>query len=261
MSLTFENRKKTILGQLSAEEKVQVHTLAAQLQVSHETIRRDLDRLEKEGLLKKVYGGAVLARMESFEAPFALRAQSNAAAKAAIAKQAASLVEYGDTIVIDSGTTTLEIVRYLQDRTDVTLLTHSAPMLQLALNLFKGRLIFIGGEVDLHTQSAAGSAAESFLAQFKVHKAFISVGGISLADGVTDYDLNEARMSRQMMKRSVESIVLADHSKLGKTTFASIAPLHEVSMLITDNGCTEEWKEQLKTAGVELLIAEQGDEP
>ncbi len=256
MSLTFEERKKTILGRLMQDEKVQVHALAEQLNVSPETIRRDLDRLEKEGLLKKVYGGAVKTRMDSWEPPFIQREQMNNRAKTSIGKLAASLIKEGETIMIDNGTTTMEIVRYLQHRPDVTVVTHSVPVLLLAMEQFKGRIIFAGGAVNVSQQSVGGSLTEAMLQQFKVHKAFISVGGISLVEGITDYDLNEASVSRKMIERAEESIILADHSKFGKTTFARIAALQDISMIITDKGCQADWIHQLKERGIEILIAD-----
>ncbi|NEN82318.1 DeoR/GlpR family DNA-binding transcription regulator [Paenibacillus elgii] len=256
MSLTFEERKKTIMGQLLQDEKVQVHALAEQLNVSPETIRRDLDRLEKEGLLKKVYGGAVKARMDSWEPPFIQREQMNNGAKTSIGKLAASLVKEGETIMIDNGTTTMEIVRHLQNRPDVTVVTHSVPVLLLAMELFKGRIIFAGGAVNVNQQSVGGTLTEAMLQQFKVHKAFISVGGISLVEGITDYDLNEASVSRKMIERAEESIVLADHSKFGKTTFANIAALQDISMIITDRECPADWIHQLREKGIEIFMAE-----
>lgn len=256
MSLTFEERKKTIMGRLLQDEKVQVHALAEQLNVSPETIRRDLDRLEKEGLLKKVYGGAVKTRMDSWEPPFIQREQMNNSAKASIGKLAASLIKEGETIMIDNGTTTMEIVRYLQNRPDVTVVTHSVPVLLLAMELFKGRIIFAGGAVNVNQQSVGGTLTEAMLQQFKVHKAFISVGGISLVEGITDYDLNEAGVSRKMIERAEESIVLADHSKFGKTTFANIAALPDISMIITDRECPADWIDQLREKGIEILMAE-----
>ncbi|CAM4104768.1 DeoR/GlpR family DNA-binding transcription regulator [Paenibacillus alkaliterrae] len=256
MSLTFEERKKTILERLAREERVQVVALSTDLNVSPETIRRDLDRLEKEGRLKKVYGGAVSAGMDSSEPPFLHRTQMNPAEKSSIGQLAASLVKDGETIMIDNGTTTVEVIRYLRDRSDITIVTHSVPALLLAMEVFKGRIIFAGGEVNSIQQSTTGTLAESMLQQFKVHKVFISVGGISLVEGITDYDLNEAGMSRKMMERAEEAIVLADHSKFGKTTFARISSLQDVSMIISDRGCPAEWVEHLKEREIELLIAE-----
>ncbi|WP_146810632.1 DeoR/GlpR family DNA-binding transcription regulator, partial [Aneurinibacillus danicus] len=243
MSLAFEHRKRTILKKLVTEEKIYVPDLAETLNVSSETIRRDLDRLEKEGKLKKVYGGAILANADRLEPPFAQKTIINQAEKRAIAKQAASLIEDGDIIMIGNGTTPLEIVRFLSDKKNITLITHSAPVLLLAIEVFKGKTIFIGGEVDIHQQSTHGPLAELTLKQIKANKAFISAGGVSIEDGITDYDLNEAYMSRLLMERSEELIVLADHTKLGETTFSHICELNRVSTVISDWNCPREWEE------------------
>ncbi|MCR2808053.1 DeoR/GlpR family DNA-binding transcription regulator [Paenibacillus soyae] len=256
MSLTFEDRRVTILGELEMEGKVQAHRLAQLLNVSTETIRRDLDRLEKEGKLRKVYGGAVKLRMELVEPPFLKRAQMMREEKAAIGKLAASLVREGETILLDNGTSTLEILVHLKDRTDVTVMTHSLPILNQAMEMFKGKIFFIGGEMNTTYQAATGPLTDQLLDQFKVNKAFISCGGISLADGITDYHLTEAAISRKMMQRAEETILLADHSKFGLSTFARVARLEEVSMLLTDSGCPKEWIETLHSLGVEALVAE-----
>ncbi|GIP32789.1 DeoR/GlpR family DNA-binding transcription regulator [Paenibacillus sp. J2TS4] len=256
MSLTFEERKRTILQQLMKDEKVRVPQLSEQLNVSMETIRRDLDRLEKEGLLKKVYGGAVKTRLIMNEPPFLQRAQMNREEKEALGRCAARLVKDGETIMIDNGTTTVEVIRYLRDRSDVTIVTHSISAMLLAAELFSGRIFFVGGEVDVKLQSAGGSLTERMLEQFKVHKAFISVGGVSLVDGITDYDVNEASISRKMMERAEEAIVLADHSKLGVSTFAKIADLQEVSMIVTDRNCPAEWIGHLREKNVEIILSE-----
>ncbi|KIL39785.1 DeoR faimly transcriptional regulator [Gordoniibacillus kamchatkensis] len=257
MSLTFEERKKTILEQLLRDEKVQVFGLAERLAVSPETIRRDLDRLEKEGMLKKVYGGAVKTGTHIWEPPFSQRTQINKAEKEAIGKLAASLVKENETVMIDNGTTTMEVIRHLQGRSDVTIVTHSVPVMLLALETFKGDNHFAGGEINAALQSAGGALAEQTLQQFKVHKAFISVGGVSLVDGITDYDLHEASISRKMIERAEEAIVLADHSKFGVSTFCRISSLQDVSMIVTDRGCPEELVRQFREKSIELLIAEQ----
>ncbi|WP_337102211.1 DeoR/GlpR family DNA-binding transcription regulator [Paenibacillus sp. YIM B09110] len=256
MSLTYEDRRMTILNHLEMEGKVQVHRLSEQLSVSTETVRRDLDRLEKEGKLRKVYGGAVKMRMELVEPPFLKRTQMMKAEKASIGKLAASLVEDGETIMVDNGTTTIEILPYLRDRTNITLITHSIPVLNLAMETFRGTIIFAGGEVNPEYQATTGSLTDRMLDQFKVNKAFISLGGISLADGITDYHLAEAAISRKMMQRAEESILVADHSKFGMSTFARVARLEEISMLITDAGCPKEWIDTMEALGIEVRISE-----
>ncbi|UKS25269.1 DeoR/GlpR family DNA-binding transcription regulator [Paenibacillus sp. HWE-109] len=256
MSLTYEDRRMTILNQLEMEGKVQVHHLSEMLAVSTETVRRDLDRLEKEGKLRKVYGGAVKMRLELVEPPFLKRAQMMKAEKAAIGKLAASLIQDGETIMMDNGTTTIEIMPYLKDRTNITLITHSVPILNLAMETFRGRIIFVGGEINMEFQAAAGSLTDQMLDQFKVNKAFISVGGISLTDGITDFHLAEAIVSRKMIQRAEESILVTDHTKFGMSTFARVSKLEEISMVITDSGCSKEWIDAIETLGIEVLISD-----
>lgn len=255
MSLSFEDRKKTILKQLEKQEKVQVHMLAKELEVSPETIRRDLDRLEKDGKLKKVYGGAIKVNMDIWEPPFSERTQINSNEKSAIGRLAASLVNEGETIMIDNGTTPLEVIRHIRDRKDVTIVTHSVTALLLAMEMFKGKVFFTGGELNPQLQTVTGSLSEQALQQFNVHKAFISIGGISMEEGITDYTLNEASISRKMMERSIETFILADHSKFGKRTFAKISSLQDVSAIITDQGCSTDWIQQLEENGIDILIA------
>lgn len=255
MSLTYEERRTTILDRLEQEGKVQVVQLAEQLNVSTETVRRDLDRLEKEERLRKVYGGAVKVRSDTFEPPFQKRTEIRKHEKSAIGKLAASLVKDGETVMLDHGTTTVEVMRHLMDRSGITVITHSVSALMMAMEGFKGKFIFVGGEVDVDKQSSAGIMTESILDQFKVNKAFISVSGISMMDGLTDCDLTETYMSKKMIKQAEEVIVLTDHTKFGITTFAKVGKLDDVSMIITDQGCTKEWINYLTDKGIELLIA------
>jgi len=257
MSLSYEERKRKILEQLVREEKVQVHAMAEELSVSAETIRRDLDRLDKEGKLKKVYGGAV--QHDAMERPFEQKTLLHVAEKREIGRLAASLVEDGDRIMIGSGTTPLGMISYLKDKKNVTIITHSTPVMRLAMEHFPGRIISIGGELNTSQQSARGPLAEWTLQQLKANKAFIAAGGVSVTDGVTDYDLSEANISRKMMERADDVIVLADHSKLGKTTFAHICPLKNVDVLISDRGCPEEWVRGLQNSATTLMLADEAE--
>jgi DeoR/GlpR family transcriptional regulator of sugar metabolism len=257
MSLSFEKRKKKILEQLSKEGRVEVHTLADEFAVSTETIRRDLERLDGEGRLKKVYGGAVRLRADSLELPFDEKTRLHAAEKAEIGKLAASMVKDGDTVMLGNGTTTLELIRNLHHRPDVTLVMHSTPGMLLAMDIFPGKVIFVGGEVNSRQKSTAGPLAELVLNQLRVNKAFISAGGISLTDGVTDYELSEANISRKMLERADETVLLADSSKFGKSTFASVCSLDDVYTVVTDRHCTEEWKQHMADRDIRLWTAEK----
>ncbi|WP_240374267.1 DeoR/GlpR family DNA-binding transcription regulator [Bacillus piscicola] len=256
MSISFVERKKTIMELLDREEKVKVPELAELLHVSGETIRRDLDRLEKEGMLRKVYGGAVKEKFHSTELPFEQKTTINEREKRAICQTAAELVEDGDIIMIGHGTTTMEMVYFLADKQDVTLITPSIPILTTAMDVFPGRVIFIGGEMEKAQKLTVGPLAERTLEQLKANKAFIAAGGLSKASGITDYDLNGASISRKMMERSDEVILLADHTKFGKSTFAYINPLTEAAMIVTNQPCSETWEKLLTEHEVGLVIAE-----
>lgn len=255
MSLSFEDRKKVIIQTLERDEKVHVRELANELEVSGETIRRDLDRLEKEGMLKKVYGGAVKEK-SSLELPFDLKTDIMAYEKQAICKAAAELVEDGDSIIIGHGTTPVEIVRHLSNKRNVTVITPSIPVLLSTMEHFQGKVIFIGGEYEANQKFTSGPLSESVLGQLKANKAFVAAGGLSINDGMSDYDLQGASSSRRMMRRADEAIILADHSKFGKTTFAHICPLTDISMIITDTKCSEEWQNVLAENEIELIIAD-----
>ncbi|MCM3749983.1 DeoR/GlpR family DNA-binding transcription regulator [Paenibacillus pasadenensis] len=259
MSLSFEKRKKKILEYVSKEGKVEVTVLADEFNVSAETIRRDLERLDNDGKLKKVYGGAVKVRADSSELPFEQKTQINAAQKAAIGKYAAAMINYGDTVMLGNGTTMLEVIRNLGDRADVTIVTHSAPAMLLAMEVFPGRIIFTGGELNKHQKTTSGPLSELMLDQLRVNKTFLSAGGLSLKDGVTDYALSEATISRKMIERADETIFLADSSKFGKATFAKICSLDDVYSIVTDRECPEEWQNNLNDRDIAIFIADKED--
>lgn len=256
MSLSFEKRKKKIMERLRSEGRVEVPALAELLQVSTETIRRDLERLDREGSLKKVHGGAIKVEANSSELPFDVKTRLHAREKAAIGKYAASLVKDGDTIMLGNGTTTIEMIRHLGSHRDVTIVTHSTPALLLAIEMFEGKVIFVGGEMNKSQKTTIGPLAELVLNQLRVNKAFIAAGGISLVDGITEYELSEASISRKMMDRADETFFLADSSKFGKTTFANVCSLDEVYSVITDRHCDPEWGRQLSDNDIRVWIAE-----
>ncbi|MDF2478563.1 MAG: DeoR family transcriptional regulator [Sphingobacterium sp.] len=256
MSLAFEQRKKKILDQLRKEKSIQIPDLAEALHVSSETVRRDLGRLEKEGKLKKVYGGAVLPGSNLWEPPYGQKSLINAEEKKSIGRLAATLVEDEDIIMVGNGTTTVEMIDFLSTKKNVTLITYSAPVLLRAMKSFKGPIIFIGGEVDINQESTHGLLAELSLKQLRADKAFIPAGGISIADGINDYDLNEAKMSGLLKERSNELVVVADHSKLGVATFAHICSIKEISTLVTTGPCPEDLKNHLHEHNVQLMLAD-----
>ncbi|MGO0061413.1 DeoR/GlpR family DNA-binding transcription regulator [Brevibacillus fluminis] len=260
MSLLSEERKSIILDELNRNNKVKVVSLAERLQVSSETIRRDMDVLEKLGLLTRVYGGAVKRGYQAGEPPYENRQDLNREAKQRIGQKAASLLQDGDTILMDTGTTVLELARSIRDRKRLTILTNSVPVASLLINaihnhVFSGKVIMLGGELNPEQQSSGGALCESFLSAFHVDRAFISVGGVSLVTGISDYDLSESMVTRKMISVAKEVIVLADSSKIGVQAFCQIAPLEAVDLLISDAPHPSSWAAELEQKGIAWLEA------
>ncbi|GGF87999.1 DeoR family transcriptional regulator [Paenibacillus albidus] len=260
MSLLAEERQQLILQQLDEAGKVKVIPLALQLQVSNETIRRDMDVLEELGKLKRVYGGAVKLTHHNGEPSYTMRRKLNQAEKEAIGRQAAGLLKDGDTVFMDTGTTVLEMTRYMAGKKRITVITTSLPsaaaLLQaLSHEHFTGKVILLGGEVSIEQQSVSGIMTHEMLGHFSVDKAFLSVGGISLQHGITDYELNETLVSRRAAEQANEVILLADHSKIGSTAFCQIAALDTADIIISDQEMPGSWSEELEKYGVSWIKA------
>ncbi|WP_256758578.1 DeoR/GlpR family DNA-binding transcription regulator [Cohnella sp. WQ 127256] len=258
MSISSEQRKRVIDERLKLEGQVKVSDLSLRCAVSEETIRRDLVSLEKEGHLKRVYGGAVLAKPANYEPPYLLRQQVNSEQKALIGSRAAELISSGDTIVIDVGTTTLELAKAISGKERLTVLTNSIAVayhLMESLNegRFSGKIIVIGGQLNPEQQSLSGALGEEVMAQFRVDKAFISVGGLSMKRGISDYDLNETILSRKMIEAADQTIVLADESKLDKEAFTEITPIHSVNTIICNVSPPKEWQAALRTHHIQWI--------
>ncbi|OME87979.1 DeoR family transcriptional regulator [Paenibacillus sp. FSL A5-0031] len=262
MSLLSEDRKQYILVQLDTFGKVQVISLAEQLQVSLETIRRDLFVLEEEGKLKRVYGGAVKVQYEKGEPPYQQRQILNLEAKQVIGQRAVDLINDGNTIYMDTGTTIHEMARALRGKKRITVITNSLTVANLLTEsltqgLFNGRVIILGGEISPEQQSVSGHISQEILKNFYVDRAFVSVGGISIETGISDYDMNDSVISRMIILKAKEVIVLADHSKISIQAFCHIAPLEAIDVVVCEKDHPEAWAQELEIKGITWINASQ----
>ncbi|MBR2568627.1 MAG: DeoR/GlpR transcriptional regulator [Paenibacillus sp.] len=260
MSLLSEERKQYILEQLDSTGKVRVVLLAEQLQVSNETIRRDLAVLEEEERLRRVYGGAVKVQYETGEPPYQQRQVLHHEAKQKIGRCAAMLIQDGNTVYMDTGTTIHELARVLKGRKRITVITNSltvASLLRdsLAQGLFSGRIIILGGEISPDQQSVSGHLCLDMLRHFYVDKAFISVGGVSILTGISDYDMNDTVISKAAAANAKEVIVLADYSKMGIQAFCHITPLDQVDVVVCDQPYPPSWGQELELKGITWIVA------
>lgn len=262
MSIHSEQRKRYILAMLEREHRVMVTEAAEKLGVSAESIRRDLVVLENEGRLKRVYGGAVRPMLMSEEAPYEQRQSVHASEKKLIGRLAAQTIEDGSTILLDVGTTTLELAKAIQGFKRLTILTNSLPAAAaLGETVRSGRLhatvMLLGGTLNAEQQSLTGPLCERVLRDIRVDRAFLSCGGVSLEHGITDYDLNEASCSRLIALCAEHVTVVADHSKLGVRTFIHVAELEDVDTIICDEPPPKEWGKRLKEAKVKWLDVQE----
>lgn len=250
-------RQNLILNMLSASKTVRITELTEKFGVSVATIRRDLDELESEGLIRRVYGGAVLADKKPYELPiFNTRVARNSAEKSMIGLAAAKLVAEGDTIVLDIGTTTLEVARHIGDVPHLTVLTNSLPVLNelvsTGVNVYA-----LGGRLRSHELAIGGSMAEETLSSFFVDKAFIGAGGVTLENGITDYSPDSAQLCAAIMKRAHEIILVTDSSKFGKNVFCTVGSLDNISTIVTDSGIPHEYVKIFAKMGIRLIIADR----
>ena len=254
-------RRQQIAKQVQQSGTVAVSALSERFNVSEMTIRRDLRDMDREGLLRRVHGGAVSNLGRSYEPPLQIRSTTQTEAKKAIGCKAAEMIMDGDSIALDVGTTTQEIARALQGKHNLTIVTASLPIaneIVSSLSLTSDvRLILTGGIVRPGELSMTGHIATHTYDELHVDKAFIGVGGISIDDGLTEYNVEDALVKKPLILNAHLKVVVADASKLGRTTFASVAPLSSVDVIITDREAPKEFLGELEVRGIEVIIADE----
>jgi len=248
-------RRSQIVDKITKERMVKITDLVSEYQVSIETIRRDLEYLEKHGYLKRVYGGAVRDGLFGQEPEYENRAIINYENKRAIGAKAAELIEDGDILFIDLGTTALEVAKCLARKKGLSVITNAT---QIARTMVAGgdcRVILLGGEMRRGELSVSGFLTDENLQYFHANKAIIGVGGITVGGGITDYHVDEANTRRQMIKRVDEVIAVADFSKFGVTAMNSCCPTSCIDILVTDWTTPAKAVAEYGQAGVKVVVA------
>ncbi|WP_416176157.1 DeoR/GlpR family DNA-binding transcription regulator [Clostridium sp.] len=253
-----EERQNKILKLLKEQGSLKVVTLTELFNVSESTIRRDLQEMDEKGLLSRTHGGAVSLQSTSFEPSFKEKEIEGHDEKVAIAKLAASMIKDGDTILLDSGTTTLEIAKHITAH-KVTVITNSIDISSVLSNNENIDLIVTGGSMRFTTRAMVGPITENVLKNFRVDKAFIGTNGISIEEGITTPNFIEAQTKKTMMNVSNNVIVVADSSKFNKVSFSIISPLKSISSIITSGDLDGETLKNFEDAGVEIIYTNKDD--
>ena len=211
-----------------------VEELSKQFEVSEMTIRRDLDELHAQGIIQRIYGGAMDNDQAFFEMSVDAKAGKFTSEKIKIGRAAADLVQNGDTVLMDSGTTTLEVAKNLKEK-KITIIT-TALNVAIELSLSPDIDILVaGGILRKGPLNTTGPQTDAFIRELHVDKAFIGVEGVDAQSGISVPDPINAHNKQTMIEIARQVIVVADHSKLGRTTTSTIAPLDKVDVVITDN--------------------------
>lgn len=246
-------RKNIIYSRLCENGRVLVNELAAEFGVSDETIRRDLDKLEQEGLAEKFYGGAIKAENTFFDLPFHVRQNSNTDAKKHIAELVLPYIQDGAYIAVDSSTTALEVIRATRNRKNLTIITNSVEILLEFSQNPDRNIICTGGALKTGSLSLVGGIAEKMLNGFNVDLLICSCKGLDLKRGCTDSNEADAQMKIAMLGIAKRRILAVDSTKIDKVSFAKVCDIDQFDTIVTDCAPSSEWIEACDATGTELV--------
>lgn len=253
---TSERRSK-ISAMLREQGSVQVITLAKQFGVSTQTIRKDLQYFVDKGFATRAYGGAILSSATEFapEPAIEVKRGIHTREKDQIGKLAASLVEPGDAIILDSGSTTAHIARHLPNRDDITVVTNDFGVLVELELKSKLKILLLGGALRRKSMSFYGAQAEESLAGLLVNKLFLGVDGFDLSKGVTTHFEQEAKLNRRMVEAATTVIAVTDGSKFNRICLHHIVDVDQIDVLVTDVHAPKQILDKCLERGVDVRIA------
>jgi len=246
-------RKFKIAEVVGKNGGVKTSDLSNMFSVSEMTILRDLEMLEQQGILKRVYGGAVNLNNPVKELSIILRKQINIKEKNTIAQNAAKLISNGESIFLDGSTTAFALSKKLASKTGLTIITNGLEILNELKNNSNINLFCPGGELQLNTMSFIGSSAETYLRELYADKAFISASGLSLQSGITVENAVQAAIKKIMLKNALSRIVLVDSSKFDVVRLAGVCALEDINIIVTDSKPDYKFLEMFEKNNIEVI--------
>lgn len=251
-AMAQKDRVFEILELIRTKQKISVSELTQKYKVTNETIRRDLERLEKEGYIARTYGGAVLVQHPTGHVNYTERAGQNVDAKMEIGKIAASILPETGAIGCDASTTVHALIPYIKSRSGLTLLTNSVRILNDYM-FDKIRIISTGGILSSRTHSLQGETTLQVLNNYYPDICVLSCRSLDLQNGIYEGNEAEATFKRLMAEHSARVILLADHTKFNRTSLIRTFSFSKISVLVTDRKPDEEWIERMQSENVRLL--------
>ncbi len=249
-------RRRVITERIRATGRLVVSALSAEFQVSEETIRRDLEALEKDGIATRIYGGAVLRGNDHTAPPYPIRKNTNIEPKVAIAQKLAELVRDGDTLMVDESSTAAYAVRALHQKKNITLITNSLELLREMVGQDTWHIISTGGSLKTEVLAHVGPHALRTVHSYHASYAVLSCRGINGQLGLADSDDAVVQVKQAMVASCDCSILLADHRKFDRSGLVALGELDLVDKVITDRPPSAQWQQLLAEKGVELICGE-----
>jgi DeoR/GlpR family transcriptional regulator of sugar metabolism len=249
-----EERRTQILQILHAQGRVKVDELKTRFGTSAVTIRNDLNELNLRGLLQRSHGGAVRPNTILRESPVRERLRTHSDEKRRIGAMAATLINDGETIILDSGTTTLEIARHIKNKQSLQILTNGVNVAVELLDAAGIQTFIVGGTVRGDSASIVGRSTEEMLEQFAADKLFLSGAGCDPDFGVSGANLEETMVNRAMLRIAREVILVSDSTKFSKRSMSRIAPFSEIDIVISDTSLQPELQEKIQSYGCKLIL-------
>lgn len=249
----LEQRLKTIQAHLFARGVSSIEELVAITQSSPATVRRDLVKLETGGVIERTHGGARLAESSNLEVAFGLRESENLEGKRAIGRAAHALLKPGSTVLMDAGTTVLQLAKAIRlEPMPLTIITNGLALAQELVNVPGIEVILLGGKLHGDNLSSVGTYTEKLLEEFWCDQLFLGATAISQENNLATLDAGEASINRKMLERTKHSILLADSSKFGHNAPYRVTNLIDITQVITDAGLDAGWSRHLRHLGVQF---------
>ncbi len=250
-------RRNEILSILKEEGRVIVADLSKKYDVTEETIRRDLEKLENDGYAERTYGGAVLRGSEKDEVPFLMRKRENVEAKMRIATALSQMINDGDRIMLDASTTALFVAKQIRDKKNITVITNSIESLLELSDMPDWKVLSTGGSLKGRALSLLGYQAERMVDGFFVDKAILSCKGVDLQKGFTDSNELDAGIKKQMLGSATKRIMAVDNAKFDHLSFTQVVDFSGIDLLATDKKLSDEWEARLMQSDVEILYTDE----
>ncbi|MCP1102199.1 DeoR/GlpR family transcriptional regulator of sugar metabolism [Aequitasia blattaphilus] len=243
-------RRKEILEKLQSQKRVVVSELSQIYDVSEETIRRDLEKLEKDGYATKSYGGAVFNEHANLDLPLNIRKNRNVIEKQLIAKEVCQLIQDGDTVMLDASSTALYVAKALKEKSNLTIITNSIEIIIELLDKKDWSVLSTGGLSKEGTYALVGPQTDKMLQSYHVDIAVISCKGIDMKAGVTDTDELHSNNKRTMLNSAKKKVLAIDGTKFDQIGFTTIGELSDIEYVVTDKQPEERWKSFFEAEGI-----------